>query len=330
MSPTRKPLPASLRTLPVTVESAAVAGVSQRRLRGQEFCRIDHGVYLHCSTAPTVKDIAVARAALIPGAVITSYSAAHIHGLPLPWWVAGDDPRQFTHLQFIQPSVSRSTRFRKVDQRALKPGSPLQTITAFAGAMRAPIVSPALAWLLVARDLRFDYLVAIADALLRRPRPRFESQGSPLATRSELGGLIHSHRGSAGVARARRALEFAREGADSVLETRARLGVMAAGLPEPALNHPVYDREGVVLRVPDMTWEGLWVELDGRHHLSPAQVARDRAHDELAFDRGVHTLRLLSSDLPRIRQVAMSDDALLAELAQSTLVKKIAKRLSAR
>lgn len=79
-----------------------------------------------------------------------------------------------------------------------------------------------------------------------------------------------------GVAAARRAAGLVRVGAESAQETRTRLLMVLAGLPEPVLQHPMVERGRVVHRLDMALVDRLVaIEYDGDHHLSRGQRERD-------------------------------------------------------
>jgi hypothetical protein len=108
-------------------------------------------------------------------------------------------------------------------------------------------------------------LVAVGDHLV----------GTGLLTLAGLREHCASVRGP-GTARARAAVSFVRERIDSPMETRLRMLVVLAGLPEPEVN-PVMDVAGRVRRY-DLVWRAarLIVEYDGRHHIERGQPAVPR------------------------------------------------------
>jgi hypothetical protein len=86
---------------------------------------------------------------------------------------------------------------------------------------------------------------------------------------------------------ARRTVAYVREGVDSPMETRLRLLLVLAGLPEPKVNHLLVDAFGVVRRRLDLAYPELKliVEFDGRHHIErvsqwDADIDRREALDE--------------------------------------------------
>ncbi len=78
-----------------------------------------------------------------------------------------------------------------------------------------------------------DEITVVADHLLRIPRPEFEGRSEPHCTLDELEEMLDRHWGTPGIRKARLALEQACVGgADSAPETRLRLALKWAGLPQ--------------------------------------------------------------------------------------------------
>lgn len=129
--------------------------------------------------------------------------------------------------------------------------------------------------------MSIDELTVVADHLLRIPRPDFEGRTEPYATCEELAEMLDRHKGTPGIRKARLALDQARVGADSAPETRLRLALENAGLPEPKLNVPMELHAGVV-RQPDLSYpeHKVAVEYEGEGHSEAAQIVRDIAREE--------------------------------------------------
>ncbi|WP_347108334.1 DUF559 domain-containing protein [Paenarthrobacter sp. S56] len=93
--------------------------------------------------------------------------------------------------------------------------------------------------------------------------------------------MIDRHRNRQGVVRARLALDLMRVGSDSAQESRLRLAMLDAGLPEPELQ--------VRLRISDplsptadlgFRARRLAIQYDGGHHLEEEQVLSDMRRDK--------------------------------------------------
>jgi hypothetical protein len=85
---------------------------------------------------------------------------------------------------------------------------------------------------------------------------------------------------------ARRAAGLAREGVDSPMETRLRMLMVLAGLPEPRVNLIVRGIDGAWHRRYDLAYENLQliIEYDGRQHADTAQWLTD-IHRREQLDR---------------------------------------------
>lgn len=149
--------------------------------------------------------------------------------------------------------------------------------------------SPASTWAQLGDDVRHPYdLAAIADALLVTHRvagPFGRVLRGPLAGRAELESELRRGR-RRGIRSLEEALGRARPGAVSRPETWCRLTIVDAGLPEPVLDHDVYDDAGVFVGCVDLAYPGLRIaiEYEGDHHrVDLRQWNRDIAkHDRLA------------------------------------------------
>ncbi|WP_460689981.1 endonuclease domain-containing protein [Nesterenkonia suensis] len=138
-----------------------------------------------------------------------------------------------------------------------------------------------------------DALIA-ADVVLRTPRMEFEGPGGAAATRQELQAAVDSRSGGRGVAMLRQAVALARERVDSPQETRLRLALHRAGLPDPEVNAWVFDEYGRPAFQPDLMFRE-WkvaVQYEGAHHSSPHQVERDVWRAELAAALGWVEVRI--------------------------------------
>jgi len=81
----------------------------------------------------------------------------------------------------------------------------------------------------------------------------------------------YDHPGRRGAARLPRVVKLARPAAESPMETRIRLAIVLAGLPEPQLQVPVGPYR-LDMAYPELR---LGIEYDGREHLDQARALRD-------------------------------------------------------
>lgn len=100
---------------------------------------------------------------------------------------------------------------------------------------------------------------------------------------------------------ARRAAGLVRSGVDSPMETRLRLLIILAGLPEPAVDHRIHDRAGNLLYRFDLCYVGwgLIIEYDGVLHSLPEQWMIDIGRDEQLDIWKIRRLVIVSPDIYR-------------------------------
>ncbi len=151
-----------------------------------------------------------------------------------------------------------------------------------------PVTSAARTWLDLAAVLPFDDLVAAADHFICSQTRSFGHNRIPLCSLEDLRAQVERHVGTRGIRKAREALELARVGADSVPETKLRLAMGRAFLPEPVLSYVVCDPSGRELVWPDLAFPEFKVAInyDGGHHLSAAQKESDIRREALLAANG--------------------------------------------
>lgn len=138
------------------------------------------------------------------------------------------------------------------------------------------LAHPATAWAQLGHWSLLD-LVALGDYFCRewRTGPGRPTPGlTPLATRDELRAELASARRH-GAARLRQALALVREDAWSPRESMLRCQIVLAGLPEPALNHDVWDRHGRHLACVDLAYPELRIAIEYHGRLHHARYAED-------------------------------------------------------
>lgn len=257
---------------PFCRRQALAAGITLSRLHSSRFVRIFNGVYVDAGIVitPAVR----AEAALVPfgGRAYASHSsAARLLGLPIPTMpdehVTVSDPRD----------------------RRPRPGivCHVQPRAAVAMADGVRVSTPEQAFVELATLLPLVDLVVVGDHAVRRGLTTLEK----LRRFCDLSPLP-------GVARARAAVAFVRERVDSPMETRLRMLLVLAGLPEPVVNMRVEDGAG--LRRYDLCWPQcrLIVEYDGRQHAeSIEQWTSDLGRREAIDDVGWRILVVTARDI---------------------------------
>ncbi len=149
--------------------------------------------------------------------------------------------------------------------------------------------SPAQTFLDLAQCLGLVDLVVLGDSLVRAGR----TSGRALVESARHLGGPHSRL-------ARRAASLVRDRVDSPMESRVRLLMVLAGLPEPEVDHRVFDAEGRLLRRYDLSYLPfrLIIEYDGRQHAeSDEQWLGDIGRDEVLDDERIRRLVIVSRDI---------------------------------
>jgi hypothetical protein len=238
------PLPSHLQQSAFTLSDGRKAGLSRGRLRNNTVVRTGRSI-----RSPKNAELDFA-ARIRPYTRINERScashasAAIIWGFPDPNDGYPEDPLHLTR----PAGAARIRRKNIVCHRSRVYPDEVQELNGIF------LTSRARTWLDLADCLDLDLLVVVADHLIRIPRPGFESRRKPYCTLAGLALLIERHSGKSGIRLAREALDLARVGADSPPETRLRLALVRAGLPEPLLNCPIVDDAGKAWHSPDMSY----------------------------------------------------------------------------
>jgi len=286
---------------PFTRAAGLKAGLGAR-LTTAEFQQLMHGVYLDA----TVEVTAVHRAAAAllfygPKSWASHASAARILGVPIP-------PIPEEHVSVLD----RKRRHRRTGVVCHSAAKSL--VVTIDGVF---VSAPAQLFVELASMLTLVDLVVAGDHLLR--------QG--LVTRADLGKHCAQATGP-GSAQARAAFAFVRAGVDSPMETRLRMLIVLAGLPEPEIN-PGVDVRGSIRRY-DLCWRTarLVVEYDGRHHIErQEQWESDLGRREEIEDDGWRVLIVTAKGIYR------SPDETLAKIHRLLLERRepgVPRRLTTR
>ncbi|MDQ0692039.1 endonuclease domain-containing protein [Arthrobacter sp. W4I7] len=265
-------LPEQLASLPFTFQEALDAGISRRRLRHQGLQRPSRGVRV--PDACNQDDLAPS---IRPYTLVTDFAAASHASAFLLWQFPGFLPGSNEPLLHVSRPDTVSI-MRRPGVKGHRGQFFDDEIVSHHGLL---VTSRTRTWLDCSRKMSIEELTVVADHLLRIPRPEFEGRSEPYASRENLAEMLDRHKGTPGIQKARLALDLARVGSDSAPETRLRLALEDAGLPEPLLNVPTELRPGVV-RQPDLSYpeQKVAVEYDGAGHSETEQVVRDIAREE--------------------------------------------------
>ncbi|GAB2453735.1 hypothetical protein HD599_002861 [Conyzicola lurida] len=208
---------------------------------------------------------------LRPGQFFSHTTAARLWKAPMPGEFTLDEP---LHVSVFAPG--RAPRSRGIVGHRAPAGIPV--VDRFG----LPTSDPAATWLSLgttaATRLGHDDLVAVADHLVLDP-VRFDPHDPrPYASIAQLGDRLLDFSGPGSRAAASAILDV-REHVESRQETRLRLVLVRAGLPEPELGVDIYDDLGRWLGRADQLFREWKVisEYDGeQHRTSSAQYDRDQ------------------------------------------------------
>lgn len=310
------PLPTALRGRAFTVVDARSHGVSASRLRARDLVIPTRGVRavrLDNAAVPAdetpsqrmerLRDDMLARATRIAPALPAHQFFSHdlavaAIGGPLPYTTAR---RRDIHVSARHPA-GQPRRAGVIGHRLReRDAAPWR-------AHELPIEHPARIWRQVGATWDLDDLIALGDYLVN---PK-----NGLITIDDLRGELDAAGDVAGGVLAR-ALEEIRVGAETPEETRLRLEIVRAGLPEPQLNWRLFDDRGVFIARVDLAYPQFRVapESDGRvHAFDEKQFARDADRWAAIRAAGWDHVRILSHHLRPDPSVAVRKvaDALVA------------------
>jgi len=229
---------------PFTRRAGLKSGIPVRQLTSAPYRRLFHGVYVGSQVKVTLA--LRAKAALLvctPGTYASHHTAA---------WLWGGWAPPTVQIHVASPSErSRSERGGIASHRAPEG---VEAITR-SGVPTCPPVQVFLD--LAAEGIDLVDLVAVGDALVH----------ASAVTPDELVDAAATWVG-AGCRLARRAARWVRVGVDSVMESRLRMLIVLAGLPEPTVAHVIRREDGTWLHRIDLAYVGLLIaiEYDGRQH----------------------------------------------------------------
>ena len=263
MSPSARPIPDALVGRAFSLAEARAAGCSVLDLERAALRRPTRGVRT-TESAPAPDDLAARCRELLPvlprTAVFSHATALHLLGVDRPRGLRRPDD---VHVE-VPHTVRRPRRHGVASHSRLTEHQ--EPVLVRHG---LPVALPARAWTQLAGELGGTELVVLGDALLRRRRPHATLRDLERAVDRLLPG-------ARGARRLRDALPHLRTGTDSCQETRLRVALVAAGLPCPVVNHPVHDRDGRFVALPDLSYREarVAVEYDGDVHRTERRTWR--------------------------------------------------------
>lgn len=277
---------------PFSVAQGKAAGLTPGRLRGPSFDRPFHGVRRQPPTVPQVlvDQCRALRTVLPPAAVFSHATAARLWRMPLPRTVGHE----------LHVTIPQGAAIRRPGVVGWTRGEPL-CASELDG---LPVPSPADTWVMLAAmtaarggRLSREQLVAVADFLVSGERHRW-GRATPLATLDGLAAAVTQYGSRRGAASLAWALPRARRPVDSPQETVLRLGLVAAGLPEPTVQPPVATVAGI--RHPDLGYlddRVLLEYLGDVHRTDPRTWRQDLVRVQLFEDAGYRVLLVGADDV---------------------------------
>jgi very-short-patch-repair endonuclease len=246
----------------------------QRRLRGAELVKIFPGIYSLGAPDVFTRLCGLDLCCGEQVAVCLGTAAA----------IFGFDTEDVTDLHVLNPEGHnlRDHTGLKVHRRQ---GAPL---TRYRG---RPLTTPGWTAIEVARSLRRPRALATLDAALR----------SQTCDRRELLAAAEAQAGRRGIVAVRELIPLARPEAESPMESEARLVMLDGGLPEPALQYDIVDRDGLLWRV-DFAWPDrrVAVEFDGFDwHSSREALRKDRQKRAALEEIDWRVMSIVSDDVRR-------------------------------
>ncbi|MFK4850171.1 endonuclease domain-containing protein [Microbacterium sp. ZW T6_19] len=163
-----------------------------------------------------------------------------------------------------------------------------------------PIVDPIGALFMCAKDLTEDQIVVLLDSMITTSENYPDiRENRPIFTPAEIAVRLREWGRFPSCGQVRDALARIRHHVESPKETETRLLLIASGLPEPAVQHSVYERGRFVARV-DLAYPGLKIAIeyegDG-HRRSKSQWRHDIQRQRDLEDLGWIVIRVTELDL---------------------------------
>ncbi|MGG5172291.1 endonuclease domain-containing protein [Pseudarthrobacter sp. J1738] len=283
-------LPEHLQGVSFALRASDKSGVSRGRTRAKDLMVVSRGIRLPTQTQPRGAAAVRAYTELDESSILSHVSAARLWEMPLPASLSGD-----WRLHIARRAV------HSVPRRANTVG---HLLTLAAGEDTevdgVRLTSAPRTWLdMASTQTTMEDLVVMGDHLVCSHGPEFPAPREAVCSIDDLRQVVDAHPGARGIRKAREALNLVRVGADSAPESRMRLALVQAGLPEPALNLVVFDDFGRPIVWPDAAYleHRVALQYDGGHHGDEVQYLRDIRRAEASAAHGWLEVRVSQHDL---------------------------------
>lgn len=267
--------------------TALRAGVPRHRLRRSDLTSAGPALWRRTDREEVFLDRLRAFQDLHPSAAFSHTTALAVLGVDLPGRWARDPTLHLMHpshhpVDSRRPDVAHHWRCADTPTRVLEGVRVTATAYAFVD--------------MAALGASLEELAVIGDSALQdhREPDRRRNRRAGVVPLEVLRTGVMQRVGARGVVRAREALGLLRVGSDSPQETRLRLRLCAAGLPEPEVNPRIPLATGQRLRV-DLVWAAakVAVEYDGdQHRTDRRQWREDRERDASLRAEGWTVIRV--------------------------------------
>lgn len=285
--PGRAPIPPDALGSAFRTSRSGGRGLGRGRLRAADVDAPFHGI--RSVNLPLDTPVALARAyepRLKPGQFYCLVTAALLWGIPLPTEL---ERAMVVHVGTTTGSKPRTRGVAGHEYRELR----------IRHRKRLPVTTPADTWCHLASVLSREDLVAAGDFLISGERLSATLRTTPLSTPDELADAASRYGRTPGARNIRWALPRLRKGVDSRRESLLRLLLVALGLPEPVVGHPVTVAGGVLLH-PDLSYPHarIAIEYEGDEHRSSKQRWRDDLRRvRLLEEAGWRVFRVTDDDM---------------------------------
>ncbi|MBO1767967.1 DUF559 domain-containing protein [Allobranchiibius sp. GilTou38] len=254
--------------------TARTRGLPMKELLSTQYTRVFFDCYVPASTPVTQTLLVQAALFCAPEALAASHhSAAQLWG--------GIVPRTSDVHLAVTTDVRTKRRGIRTHRYDVSP-----RVMQRSG---VPTTTPEQTFVDLGAYLELVDLVVLGDSLIRKQRTTID--------RLSAAASVASGRGSVTV---RRAATWVRGRVDSPNETRLRLLLVLAGLPEPAVNTAIRGADGEIQRKLDLAYERarIAIEYDGRHHIDRQdQWQRDLLRREELEGQGWRFVVITADDL---------------------------------
>lgn len=285
--PRRVPLPPHARGSAFRSSRAGGCELGRGRLRAPDVDAPFHGI--RSVSMPLDTPVSLARAyapRLRPGQFYCLVTAALLWGIPLPTEL---ERAMVVHVGTTTGSKPRTQGVVGHEYRELR----------IRHRKHLPVTTPADTWCHLASVLSREDLVAAGDFLISGERVSATLRTTPLSTPSDLEDAAGRYGRTPGARSIRWALPRLRKGVDSRRESLLRLLLVALGLPEPVVGHPVAVAGGILLH-PDLSYPParIAIEYEGDEHRSSKQRWRDDVRRvRLLEEAGWRVFRVTDDDM---------------------------------